>query len=156
MTIPQAPHGQYGIGGFASAWQGGDRLTVAAAGGIAPAFSGEVTMPSPVQFAAPPSTVQRNVDLMVSWSGGTSGQVGLLLMAEEHGAMNLQIYCIFAAASGNGVVPASMLQDIPAGAQGSIMGTDVSAETIINTDDFIMTILATADALGANAAVIFP
>jgi len=67
----------------------GTALTVSAAGDAmgVPAFTGTLTMPSPVTVTAPmlsltaPTTISRSQALAAAWTGGTTGKVSVLLVS---------------------------------------------------------------------------
>jgi hypothetical protein len=93
-------------------------LPVTSSGAAIPAFSGTITIPAPATLAQPPATAPRDQDLSLTWSGGTAGAKLNVLVYTVTLSPIIQINCSLDAAAGSGVVPASLLQLIPAGAEG--------------------------------------
>jgi hypothetical protein len=85
-----------------------------------PAFTGTLTMPSPVTVTAPmlsltaPTMISRSQALAAAWTGGTTGKVSVLLVSSQS-ASSVTVSCSFDAAAGMGTVPADVMALIPAG-----------------------------------------
>jgi hypothetical protein len=103
----------------------GTELTVSAAGdamGVA-AFTGTVTMPGPITVTAPmisltaPTTIARAQPLMVTWTGGTTGKVSVVMASSASGGASIS--CSYDATAGSATVPATVLMALPMG-DGSI------------------------------------
>jgi hypothetical protein len=99
----------------------GTELTVSAAGdamGVA-AFTGTVTMPGPIMVTAPtisltaPTTIARAQPLMVTWTGGTTGKVSVVMASNASGGASVS--CTYDATAGSGTVPATALMALPMG-----------------------------------------
>ena len=100
---------------------GGESLVVTAPGGeYVPAFEIAVTAPSAIDLVAPTfgpeGLTVGGVDLDVEWTGGEAGSVVIYLstFSNDQGAETSQanLVCTFAAAAGEGVVPAAALAEL--------------------------------------------
>jgi hypothetical protein len=97
------------------AWSPGSTITISAAGGTVPAFSATLGLAAPPTFSAPPpgTTIDRASDLPVSWQVTGDGNVFFVLSTGT--ARSWDLSCVFPAAAGAAVVPASLLAQLPAG-----------------------------------------
>jgi hypothetical protein len=104
-------------------------LPVSASGEAIAAFSGLITIPAPTTLTPPPATVPRDQDLTLTWLSGTAGaKLDVLLFTVTLNPV-IQISCSFDSAAGSGVIPSSLLQLIPAGADGHVTGQDVETSS---------------------------
>lgn len=110
------------VSGSVALWNGGETLTVTAAGKDVPAFKTSLTAPGKGTVTAPalPAlgadlVVKRNAPWSATWSGATNGQVVFYFEAttpsNAHSAT-----CTFDAKAGKGDVPAAAFADFPAAA----------------------------------------
>jgi hypothetical protein len=118
-----------GDGGFytrtetAQLWNAGAMIRVSASGATVPAFmSPPLAAPDSITLTAPMCTigqcgnVVRTMPLALSWSGGTTGDLDLNIFATGGGTSgSASVRCTFAASTGTGMVPATLLGDLPAG-----------------------------------------
>jgi hypothetical protein len=123
VTKPDAT-GAYDVAGLASAlWtMPKAALAFSAAGGAIPAFgetfcgppSATITKPA----AAPGAglTIDRAADLAVQWTGGTVGDLEVVLRDDDAASSTVEVRCFFTGASGQGTVPKAALAKIGAGA----------------------------------------
>jgi hypothetical protein len=100
----------------------GESVTVAAAGGMVPAFGPEaVTAPTMITLTAPLDAdggavaISTSSDLTVSWAGGQSGATVFVTMGAPLGFPTLS--CMWDATLGQGTVPHALLSQL--GDQGS-------------------------------------
>jgi len=119
-------------------------LATVTVGGTAdvPAYTMSVTTPSPITLTAPTSTtynaagpifsVSRTADLVVTWTGGTNGQVSVDLESTSPAA---EAACTADASAGTLTIPASILANF-GGTTG--MGVGVTTVTTKNTGDWLM------------------
>jgi hypothetical protein len=129
----------------------GAMLTVNAGGGVVAAFGGSLTAPSRVLITTPAQgagaiTVNRGQGFTATWSGGSAGDV--VLYFDGGASRSTQLFCHFAASSGNGTVPASALQLIPAGSGGYAMSTETSST--VRSGDWAVQLTASFNAVWAQ------
>ena len=139
-------------------WDGGETLTVQAAGAEVPGF--EVTLVAPAQptMTAPTlapailptvapdgsvtsfggSTIVRSQDLVFQWTGGTPS-TSLQILVGEGGTSSLQ--CVFDAGAGMGVIPAAVLGHLSSGPGG--LSTLVVSTAVASGADWSTTVIAT-------------
>lgn len=129
-------------------WSPGDQVTAQASGGVVPAFSLAVPAPAEVQVTAPAFSgngmmvLSASQDLVVSWSGTSAGKVQVALSG---GAGAGTLSCKFDPGAGSGVVPASLLSQLPKSSNGGItVSTVSSADT--DAGGFAMQLVALTDA----------
>ncbi|WP_394834707.1 hypothetical protein LVJ94_50255 [Pendulispora rubella] len=120
-------------------WTGGEDVRIAAAGspnGVGP-FEASLKAPSHISLTTPSwdegATIDRSKDLEVAWtrSGAASGtiEVSLGAWAEKHRS-GVDVLCAYPASRDAVVVPASVLQALPAGTSGSILIEAAERQTI--------------------------
>lgn len=99
-------------------FEGGEMLTIDVEGSVdVPAFSLALQAQSPVivsepDFDAPTPSLRRDAPLSFAWSGGEYGYVVARVsqtVASESVARDVDVYCFFDGASGEGELPVSML-----------------------------------------------
>jgi hypothetical protein len=73
-----------------------------------------VTLSADDPFAKQPAVIDRTQDLTVSWSTDTTAQATDGVSVDLYSA-STQVYCIFGAGAGTGVVPTATLQALGAG-----------------------------------------
>lgn len=132
MPLMQSPDGSgaYPIVRVSSPlWMtaGGESLSVSATGGEVPAFAttliapGEMTVTSPAWPAGGPTTIARAADLTLAWNGSGVGVVDVGLVGGSAATQAAEIHCRFPLSAGQGVVPAAMLANLPAGSSGALL-----------------------------------
>ncbi len=115
-------------------WSGGEAITVSAAGADVPAFSTTLMAPRAVAVTAPvwpdggPMTLPRDQDLTVRWSGISDGWVEIGLDGGSSLSRAVSISCRFSPSSGQGVVPAALLAQLPSGDGGLLVRSVDSAQ----------------------------
>ena len=96
----------------------GDAFTATAAGADVPAFTtpsvnapADVTITAPVceKIECPIVTIDRSVDLDVTWTGGNASQLDASLLSDAVGVGSVSVTCRFNALDGHGVVPKEAL-----------------------------------------------
>lgn len=126
----------------------GTELTVSAAGsatGVA-AFTGTVTMPGPITVTAPmisltaPTAISRAQPLMVTWTGGTTGKVSVVMASNASGGASVS--CTYDATAGSASVPATVLGALPMGDGTIAIGGSSSREQ--NAGGFTVTLTASS------------
>jgi len=104
-------------------FNGGETLGVHAAGSAdIPAFDGSLVAPSKVTVGSPgfsgTLTVDRAQDLTFGWTGGAQGDVELVVgVTSLDGTVatgTATVFCVVPAQPGTGVIPASLLGELPA------------------------------------------
>ena len=115
-------------------WTAGDTVTASATGGDVPAFSGKtVTAPSDVTVTAPVfdtsarTTLSRASDLSVAWSGGSVGNVQIMVSTSQVGVHSVSATCTFAATAGSATIPAAVMGQLDKADGTSIYGSIVVA-----------------------------
>lgn len=109
----------------------GDVLTMSAAGGEVPAFSGNVVAPGTLTLTSPDSqtclpgfpascTLDRSSPLTVTWSGGVSGTAIVMLEVNTDRYTPNQVSCTVPAATGSLTIPAAALATLPAALNGTL------------------------------------
>ncbi len=112
INVSAGAKGTYAAHGSTSLWSGGEPTSVKATGGDIPAFDQRVTAPSVITVTAPafagttPLTIDRAQGLVVTWTGGTVGEVQVLGTSEAKPKATT-IWCTFPANAGTATVPAS-------------------------------------------------
>ena len=97
---------------------GGENLTIRGAGADAPAFMLTVKAPNRVSITTPAKpaasgiTIDRSVDFPVAWTGGGTGEVGIVIGSNQGYSMQ----CTYPAAAGTGTIPKAALAMMTAGA----------------------------------------
>jgi hypothetical protein len=156
MTLTPGGYGYNTVSGSVAFFTGGESVKIAAPGNPqgAPAFETTLTAPASVKVSAPVFDSQGRVlvssgqNLTVKWTGATAGEVAAQITSGTSSKSAIA-RCAFPTASGQGVVPASVLAAVKAiGAQTSIF---VSAENraVKNPSDWDITI--TLQAYGVKA-----
>jgi hypothetical protein len=122
-TVANQGNGTYSDAAMAAWFTGGDTLTVAATGGMVPAFGPQaVIAPAFAELISPPVpdagaiVIPTSSDLTVSWSAGQSGATWSILMGYETSYDSLQ--CTWDAGPGQGVIPQALLAKIVASGSG--------------------------------------
>jgi hypothetical protein len=93
----------------------GQNVSVNAAGGDVPAFSGSAAAPGNITVTAPTFTTaqtsfNKSQDLNVTWTGGGAGKVNVLLSST--GAKFVSVTCSYDANTGTGTVPSAAMADL--------------------------------------------
>jgi hypothetical protein len=124
--------GIYSSSAAGTAMSAGQTVTVAATGGMVPAFGPEaVTAPSMITLLAPlgadggPPGIARNADLAVSWSSGQSGAQVVLTLGVDADPLS-SIACTWDAPLGQGTVPQALLSRLTQGAGSLTYGAQTS------------------------------
>lgn len=103
-------------------FDGGDTLTIKAAGGTVPAFKADVITSVGVDITLPvepankgPLPVDRTSDLLVTWNNGGPGDVFMFF----NDGLGTRVFCTFSSAAGKGTVPKAALGALSPNAKGS-------------------------------------
>lgn len=105
-------------------WNGGDTIRITASGMNVPAFSTTLTAPGPAQLTTPSAptsalVINRSSDLLLRWTGGQGGSVGVYLGPSSCSINNCTlIECYFPASDAMGTIPSSVLMDLAPGPGG--------------------------------------
>jgi hypothetical protein len=154
MTLTPGGYGYNTVSGSVAFFTGGETVKFAAPGNAkgAPAFDTTLSAPSSVTITSPVFDSQGRVtvgggqNLTVKWSGATAGEVATQISSGTS-AKSAIARCAFPTASGQGVVPASVISAVKAvGAQTSIVISSES-RTVKNPDGWDLTITLQAYAL---------
>jgi hypothetical protein len=134
-------------------WNGGESLTVTAAGGGVPAFAGSLVAPKLATVSAPalPSAdfmVDRSKDLVFTFTGVASETVIVTFGANTSDPTEVE--CVFAGSAGTGTVPAAALALLPAG--GGYFQVVSRARTELTAGSWNITFRADADAISPSGA----
>ncbi len=130
------------------AWTNDETLQISASGGTAPAFTATVATPTqiPVDAVGGDFPLDPQLPFGLRWSGRSAGQVTIGFGDSLHGS---GLGCSFDAASGQALIPAAVLQELPAGiANSRVVSTAV--EKTVTVGDWAMTVEAITDALGSD------
>ncbi len=141
-------------------WNGGETLTITAAGGEVLPFTATAVAPGAITYTLPAPvpvgttvTLDRSKDFPVAWSGGTGGEVSVEfgVYNVSSAAAHLQVDCRFAATAGNGTVPSAALLMLPANRNGyyDIRGSGMKT---ISSGAYIINLAIAAYTLPANTA----
>lgn len=136
---------------------GGETITFAAAGGDVPAFDKTITAPTKTTITAPaepPSSspylaIARASDFTVSWTGGGSGQVQIVLSSPQG---DLRLFCRFDASAGTGKVPSGALLKLPSGTGSFAMAS--IAQTVHEAGDWAVDVSAYYNAVWPDASIV--
>jgi hypothetical protein len=128
-------------------FNGGETLSIGAAGAEVPAFAGLVAAPSQITIVKPlhtQFTVPRARDLALSWTDGGAGELrvslSVQLMTSTPG-----IDCAFAANLGSASIPTAALQTLPAGM--GALSLSVVSESDLNAGEWQVALTATTGTL---------
>jgi hypothetical protein len=143
-------------------FSGGETLNITAGGADVPAFAQSLTAPPPVTVTAPSFlagslTIDRATDFSFAWTvGGTAPDtVAVTLAAFElppaGGSRSVTLTCTFAGMSLSGVVPASVLENLPAGATGSV-AIDTRGSAGVTAGEWAVTVNASNGAVSDTGA----
>jgi hypothetical protein len=130
---PTATHGTYTTPtGQVQIWTAGDTITASATGGDAAAFSGKaVTAPNDVVVTSPTfdgsahASFSRAADLVVGWTGGSVGNVQVMVSTTQIGVRSVSAACTFPAPSGAGAIPAAVMSQLGKADGSSVYGSIV-------------------------------
>jgi hypothetical protein len=136
VTISPTANGTYtSKSATTTLWNGGETLTMQATGAQVPAFNGTLTAPFKVTLSTPTMsgqsiTVNRSTPFVLTWTGAGSSTVIV-----SFSTTNTIVSCQFDGTAGNGSVPSSALQNLPAGSGGfGIYSSAMSHVTAGNWD----------------------
>lgn len=114
-------------------FDGGEMITITAAGGTIPAFTGTLLASVGVDVTLPleppnkgPLPVDRTSDLVFTWNNGGPGDVILFL----NDGLGTRVGCTFSSAAGKGTVPKAALAKLSAGAKGSFGLAALTLKTV--------------------------
>lgn len=118
-----------------TAWNGGETMTVAAAGSASgvPAFSTTIVGANPAKLTSPTApanntlTVSRVSNLVFSWTGGANSAVSIGL-TQPGTNKSTTILCTYAVGAVSGVMPMAALLNLEAGA-GSFFANSTTEKT---------------------------
>jgi hypothetical protein len=144
------------------AFMAGSTFTITASGATVPAFSIPVRMPDPIQLTAPsfstdpnapPVTISRSSDLPVAWTAGTSGTVDVQVLVSGDAGVT-EVECLFPESAGAGVVPASLLGQLPPGS--GQLSVNTKATPTLTVDDWSIGVNAWVLGSGGGDVAIAP
>lgn len=135
-------------------WEGGETLTLKAAGGDVPGFGASVTAPGVATITAPavpPSngslTVTRASGLALSWTGGNTDIVATLQNSTTGNSdPSTTPFCTFPASAKSRTIPAAALAYLPAGPSSTLHVLSMSSTTV-TAGDWKVRFEASANAL---------
>ena len=114
-------------------FDGGEMITITAAGGTVPAFTASLTASVGVDVTLPleppnkgPLPVDRTSDLVFTWNNGGPGDVIVFL----NDGVGSRVYCTFSSAAGTGTVPKAALAKLSAGSKGSFGVASITLKTV--------------------------
>lgn len=136
-------------------YAGGEQITFSADGDEVPGFDVSVTAPHEVHITAPAEpaavlTVTRSRDLNLTWTGGNTGQVQVVLYGPGQGADSL--FCRFAANAGTGTIPMAALSMLGAGQGSFAMSTISLAE--VEAGDWLVQASAYTNAVWPDESIV--
>lgn len=109
---------------------GNNTLSVSAAGqfGGVPAFTGTLAAPGDLVVTPPlsnttPTLINRDVNFVLSWTGGAAGKVYAGLSTVEQSKKSVTVACEVAGSAGGVTVPAAALAKLQSTNGGSVSGT---------------------------------
>lgn len=134
-AVLQPTSGAYQVLSLSGGFEGGETVTVAAAGGEVPAFTATHTFPVPLLITAPDfagglsqMAVPRNQELILTWDGGVEG-----VMFQ---AATLGLNCTVPSEDGMMVIPIEVLSQADSGAELNLFttatGTAMAADYRVN------------------------
>ncbi|RLB53072.1 MAG: hypothetical protein DRJ42_12930 [Deltaproteobacteria bacterium] len=161
VSVTPAANGLYPTtNGVGLVFDGGETLTMTAAGEGIPAFNGNVPAPYSVTvseptFMSPPLSIDRGADLTVTWTSVETepGIVAVVLTGSGAfmvtGTRSVTLACTFPGADGTGSILASHLANLPGGgATGSLTIGTTNIERITEsgwTVDLTASLIGTSD-----------
>ena len=152
-------NGYYQMGSSTQAlFSGGETLTVANSGAVAPASSTTLVAPSPPTVTTPMAvagmtyTITRSNGFDLAWSGGGPGDVSILIQTNasstQPGTKFGSVRCTFSVGDGHGTVPAAALAVLPTGPASFLLNVIDTAS--INVNDWLMNVSAYTSVLAPN------
>ena len=139
------------------AFNGGEMLTLSAAGDEVPMFDTTFAAPSHVTVTEPDFNamgsfdVSLSNDLAIAWTGGTVEDVTALLDAEE-GLLRVMALCTWPASAGGGNIPTAVLGNFSAGMSG-VLSINGTMTTTVQSGDWPITITIT-DAAATDSTML--
>lgn len=136
-------------------YAGGETITFAAAGAAVPAFEVALTAPREVRITSPAEpaavlAITRSRDLSLTWTGGTTGRLQVVLYGPGQGATSL--FCRFAADAGTGTIPTAALAMLEAGQGAFAMATIALAE--VEAGDWLVQASAYTNAVWPDESLV--
>jgi hypothetical protein len=136
VTLTPLANGTYPVDTEASTqlFTGGESITMAGAGADVPSFSQAVTAPSLIDLTAPTFvtgnlTVDTTSDLVLSWTGGSTGTTFLRLTGSDASSL-VTVECEFDASAGTGTAPTAALSPLQGLSNGTASINNLGTETI--------------------------
>jgi hypothetical protein len=136
VTLSPLTDGTYGLDTAPTnpLFVGGESITMAGAGADVPAFSQAVTAPSPIDLTAPVFatnnlTVDTASDLVLTWTGGTTGTTSLRLTGSD-ASSSVTVVCEFDASAGTGTAPTAALSPLQGLSNGTASINNLGTDTI--------------------------
>jgi hypothetical protein len=135
----------------------GETVNFSAAGmtGEVPAFTGMLTVPPSITVTMPMlmtgmTTIPRSSDLVINWTGGSTGDVTARLLSSSAGVTTL-VSCTYQASAGTGTIPMSVMMQLAAGSGAITIGSSVTQNVMAGDYAVTLSILNGA----ASAAAMF-
>jgi len=108
-------------------WDAGETVTLSGEGATVPAFTHAQTASSGVTITSPaapapdtPMMVDRSADLVLTWTGGSTGVITTLWKADGSDPF-VSFRCTFPLDDGSGTIPVEAMQALPEVATGSVL-----------------------------------
>jgi hypothetical protein len=141
-------------------WKPGDTVTVMAAGGPVPAFTGSLRAPEDIAVTepAPPKpaisvTIPRDADLALAWTGGTRGEVTFSLSPDDP-AQIVTLTCTYPTTAGHATIGKEVLALLPAGR--GLIAASVETSQDLSRGGWKLTYRLTGSAQSPVSALGFP
>ena len=138
-------------------WAGGEAITIKLQGAAVPASQQAITAPSTISLTAPScdagvcADVARSADLAVTWSGGSSGKVQVLLATSNVVAKTAStVLCSFDASASRGTIPTAAITGLSVGKASMLVFNQNLVDTTTTDGRQIRYVLSTA---GASASI---
>jgi hypothetical protein len=123
---------------------GGETITISAAGATVPAFSAMGVAPVGGDISSPPPPAQgqpllidRTQDLVFTWTKGGAGDITVAF--GPFAPSNVGVGCTFASGAGTGTIPKAVLAALPAG-QGGFFELGAGSSQYLNAGDWSVSV----------------
>lgn len=142
-------------------WNGGEPLTLTASGADVPAFTTQLTAPTPVVITSPlppgaggPISISRASDLQMTWTGGNGKVRGGISVS--YASSTASLICVAAASAGSYTLPAAMIAQLPASPMSGILFAYSDAQSQVVSGNYSFLFDAYYDVNGPANAAYFP
>jgi hypothetical protein len=148
LQLPVANGGYAFYSSSEKLWASGALIKASAPGGVVPAFSSpalevpnNIALTAPICASSNCGAISRTMDLATTWTGGGAGFVTFTVIGVA-GAVSSSLSCTYDARGGVGVVPASLMAELPAGS--GFVSFTPSNKTNFQAGDYAVTFTAAA------------